>query len=49
MQHKEESRKPAGGCIASRQDGGFFFFMGLPSGRQQGTGGTPYKGGGGGL
>ena len=47
MQHKEESRKPAGGCIASRR-GGASFFMGLSSsGQQEGAGVPPMRGGAG--
>ena len=39
MQHKEEGRKPAGGCIASRQGVGFFFYGAV---QQQAAGGAGY-------
>lgn len=47
MQHKEESRKPAGGALHQGRAGASFF-MGLSGSRQQEGGrGTPYEGRGG--
>lgn len=43
MQHKEESRKPAGGALHPG-GAGASFFMGLSSSRQQKQGVPPIKG-----
>lgn len=48
MQHKEESRKPAGGALHQGRAGASFF-MGLSSSRQQGAGGAPPMRGGAGC